>query len=641
MRRPGAEAGSGKPARSAGKGRGTPAAAVGNRHEEPWRGAVEYGSGMRAAVPGNGAGRDAGNMGGEPTGNGGSRYNALTCGAVENSFGIRAAVPGNGAGRGPETRMESRRATAETGVSSRAAEPWITGSESGRRAVSLRPDAESRTPEHSEAEAGSGPGRREGARAAGRSAENAGRELSGGSGQAAVRGSGEKCGSCEEPGADAGSGPEHREDVRAAGRSAENAGRRTSEADGRSRRLVLLGSTGSIGRQALEVVRAGKGRFTVEALTAGKNWELLATQAREFLPRVVAVADERYYTPLREALRGLPVEVLAGAEALGAVAAGHYGGGDMNRTCSVGSGDWRTAGGEDCDRVKTVVLNALVGFAGLAPTVAALLAGRFLALANKESLVAGGEAVTALASAREIRIIPVDSEHSAVFQCLAGEPSPARRLIITASGGPFLDTPAERLRDVTPAQALRHPRWSMGARITIDSATMFNKGFEVMEARWLFGIEASRIDVLVHPQAAVHSMVEFEDGAVKAQIGTADMRLPICYALTFPERTDFGGEAFDFGRWGDWTFRKPDRNRFPALDIAADCLERGGTAGCTMNAADEVAVAAFLDGKIRFTDIAHTVERTLAAADFERHPSVGTLAEADRQARGIAAGLVR
>lgn len=443
------------------------------------------------------------------------------------------------------------------------------------------------------------------------------------------------------PAAGEGSGGPGREDSRDSGRAA---GRRASEADGRSRRLVLLGSTGSIGRQALEVVRAGRGRFTVEALTAGKNWELLASQAREFMPRVVAVADERYYTPLREALSGLSVEVLAGAEALGAVAAGHYRGGETIRACTAGAGGRRTVGSEGCDRVNTdekVVLNALVGFAGLAPTVAALRAGLPLALANKESLVAGGEAVTAVASALGTRIIPVDSEHSAVFQCLTGEPSPVRRLIITASGGPFLDTPAGRLRDVTPDRALRHPRWSMGARITIDSATMFNKGFEVMEARWLFGIEPSRIDVLVHPQAAVHSMVEFEDGAVKAQIGTADMRLPICYALTFPERMDFGGGAFDFGRWGDWTFRMPDRNKFPALDIAADCLERGGTAGCTMNAADEVAVAAFLDGRIRFTDIAHTVERTLAAADFTKHPSVGELAEADRQARRIAEGLIR
>ena len=325
-------------------------------------------------------------------------------------------------------------------------------------------------------------------------------------------------------------------------------------------RLAILGSTGSIGVQTLDIARENPGRFEVRVLTANRNWERLARQAREFDADAAVIADKQHYAQLRDALAGTDTKVYAGEEAVAQVAAG---------------------GGTD------VVVNALVGYAGLAPTVAAIEAGKKLALANKESLVVGGACVMPLARERKAPVIPIDSEHSAIFQCLVGERAPVRRLIVTCSGGAFRDFRAEELANVTVEQALRHPQWDMGAKITIDSSTLVNKGFEVIEAHWLFGTPAERISVLLHPQSIIHSMVEFEDGAIKAQLGTPDMRLPISFALLYPDRANRPGERFNFLNHPQLTFAEVDRAKYPALDIAYDCLRRGGTAACTMNGANE------------------------------------------------------
>ena len=314
-------------------------------------------------------------------------------------------------------------------------------------------------------------------------------------------------------------------------------------------RLAILGSTGSIGVQTLDIARENPGRFEVRVLTANRNWERLARQAREFDADAAVIADKQHYAQLRDALAGTDTKVYAGEEAVAQVAAG---------------------GGTD------VVVNALVGYAGLAPTVAAIEAGKKLALANKESLVVGGACVMPLARKRKAPVIPIDSEHSAIFQCLVGERAPVRRLIVTCSGGAFRDFRAEELANVTVEQALRHPQWDMGAKITIDSSTLVNKGFEVIEAHWLFGTPAERISVLLHPQSIIHSMVEFEDGAIKAQLGTPDMRLPISFALLYPDRANRPGERFNFLNHPQLTFAEVDRAKYPALDIAYDCLRRGG-----------------------------------------------------------------
>ncbi len=377
-------------------------------------------------------------------------------------------------------------------------------------------------------------------------------------------------------------------------------------------RIALLGSTGSIGLQTLDIARARSDRFEIAVLTAGTNWQRLAEQAAEFLPDAVVIADEQWYAPLREALAHLPIKVYAGAEAIVQVVRG-------------GSAD--------------VIVNALVGYAGMMPSLAAVETGKKLALANKESLVIAGRQIIDAAERNRAAILPIDSEHSAIFQSLVGEVSPARRLILTASGGPFLRTPKDRLCEVTVEQALRHPNWSMGAKITVDSSTLVNKGFEVIEAHWLFGLPAEKIDVLVHPQSVVHSMVEFEDGAIKAQLGTPDMRLPIQYALTFPERPDYGGARFDFARSSTLTFEEVDDDKFPALGIAYECLRRGGTAPCTMNAANEVAVAAFLQGRIGYNDIVRLIERALEKADFAPSPSVDYIA-CDREVRAMVSAML-
>ena len=374
-------------------------------------------------------------------------------------------------------------------------------------------------------------------------------------------------------------------------------------------RIALLGSTGSIGVQTLDIVRENPEQFEITALVANRNWEQLAQQAIEFDADCVVIGDEQYYPALKEALAATDTKVYAGAKAMEDVAAGSN---------------------------VDVVVNALVGYAGLLPTVAAVRKGKKIALANKETLVVGGELVMRLATEHRAPILPVDSEHSAIFQCLVGEQSPVRRLILTASGGAFRDTPIEELGRMTAAEALRHPNWSMGAKITIDCATMVNKGFEVIEARWLFGTPADQISVLIHPQSIVHSMVEFEDGAIKAQLGTPDMHLPISYALTFPERKSRPTERFDFLANPNLSFREVDRVKYPALEVAYDCLRRGGTAACTMNGANEVAVAAFLAGKIGYLDIVRSIEQSLARATFIAHPTLDDYAHSDAEARALA-----
>lgn len=375
-------------------------------------------------------------------------------------------------------------------------------------------------------------------------------------------------------------------------------------------RLAILGSTGSIGVQTLDIARENPDRFEVRVLTAHRNWEQLARQAREFDADTVVIADKQLYEPLRDALADTDTKIYAGEEAVAQVAAG----GDSD-----------------------VVVNALVGYAGLAPTVAAIEARKKLALANKESLVVGGAYVMPLARERRSPVLPIDSEHSAIFQCLIGERAPVRRLIITCSGGAFRDRRREELAHVTVEEALHHPQWHMGAKITIDSSTLVNKGFEVIEAHWLFGTPADRISVVMHPQSIVHSMVEFEDGAIKAQLGSPDMRTPISFALMFPDRAHRAGQAFSFAEHPTLTFAEVDRMKYPALDIAYDCLRRGGTAACTMNGANEVAVAAFLGHRCAWLDIVRTIEHALQKASFVARPSLDDYAAADREARRLAA----
>ena len=377
-------------------------------------------------------------------------------------------------------------------------------------------------------------------------------------------------------------------------------------------RIALLGSTGSIGVQTLDIVRENSELFEITTLTAHRNWEALARQAEEFAPDSVVIADDSKYDALRRALADRPVKVYAGADAIRQVV--------------------------QADTVDTVV-NALVGYAGLLPTVAAIEAGKKVALANKETLVVGGDYVMRLAAERRVPILPIDSEHSAIFQCLVGEASPARRLIVTCSGGALRDVPRERLAEVTVEQALRHPQWRMGAKITIDSATLVNKGFEVIEARWLFGMPAERISVLIHPQSVVHSMVEFEDGAIKAQLGTPDMHLPIAYALSYPERMESKAPRLDFNHYASLTFEEPDTHRFRNLAFAFEAVKRGGNCPCVMNAANEVVVDAFLHDRIGFLQMSDVIEKTMEKCNFIKNPTYDDYVATDIEARQIAAGL--
>ena len=378
--------------------------------------------------------------------------------------------------------------------------------------------------------------------------------------------------------------------------------------------LALLGSTGSIGTQALEVVREQRGRFRVVALTAGRQWQVLVAQAREFRPAVVVIADE-HYGAVREALANQPeTQVLAGAAALLEVVQRP----DVH-----------------------MVLTALVGYAGLAPTVAAIEAGKDIALANKETLVVAGELINQLTKQYGVSLLPVDSEHSAIFQCLVGEaPETVEKVILTASGGPFRGSSAEQLAHITKAQALKHPNWTMGAKITIDSATLMNKGLEVMEAKWLFALNNHQIDVVVHPQSIIHSLVQFCDGSLKAQLGRPDMKLPIQYALGYPTRLPNTLTRFSFLDYPSLTFEQPDETTFRHLPLAYAAMRRGGTAPCVLNAANEVAVAAFLQDKVSFLGMADVVAECLGRVPYLAAPTLADYAATDAEARRVAAELL-
>ncbi len=380
------------------------------------------------------------------------------------------------------------------------------------------------------------------------------------------------------------------------------------------RGLAVLGSTGSIGRQTLDVVARHPDRWRVVALAAGSNVSLLAEQARRFRPAAVALGDEGKAAELRAALADLDVEVLAGGEGMAAVA---------------------TRGDVD------LVVSALAGSAGLVPTYQAVRAGKDVALANKETLVCAGEAVLAVARESGARLLPVDSEHSGLFQCLLGQDRAAvRRVFLTASGGPFRGWSRERLASVTPEQALRHPTWRMGALITVDSATLMNKGLEVIEAHWLFGLPYERIEVLIHPESVVHALVELRDGSVLAQLSRPDMRLPIQYALSFPERLPGPGEPLDLAALGALRFELPDRETFPCLELAYRAGRTGGTLPAAMNAAREVAVDAFLRGRIGFLEIPDIIDKVMSSHRVRAADSVEAVLEADREARAVATSLV-
>lgn len=375
-------------------------------------------------------------------------------------------------------------------------------------------------------------------------------------------------------------------------------------------RVTILGSTGSIGVQTLDIIQRYPERFQVASLVAHSRWEQLAKQAREFNAESVVIGDERHYEALKAALADTNIKVMAGSEAINHVAESY--------------------------RSDTLV-NALVGYAGLHPTLLAIESGKRIALANKETLVVGGDIIMAAARRKGVEILPIDSEHSAIMQCLEGEKRKSiRNLIVTCSGGALRNHSIEELKDVTPEIALKHPQWSMGAKITIDSATLVNKGFEVIEARWLFDIEPERIKVVIHPQSIVHSMVEFTDGSVKAQLGNADMHTPISYALLYPERAAEAVEDFSILDYPTLTFAEVDRVKYPALDIAYECLQRGGSAACTMNGSNEVAVAAFLNHKCAYLDIVGAIRYALDNATFVKNPTIDDYDAANAEARELA-----
>lgn len=375
----------------------------------------------------------------------------------------------------------------------------------------------------------------------------------------------------------------------------------------RKRSIAILGSTGSIGTQTLQVVEEHPESFEVYAITANTRVDDLIAQARKFMPEAVVIADESKYPKLKEALSDLPIKVYGGYEAI-------------------------------CQIVESkpidIVVTAMVGFSGLRPTINAIKAGKAIALANKETMVVAGELINALAIEHRTPILPVDSEHSAIFQCLAGEMhNKVEKLILTASGGPFRTFTKEQLEHVTRQQALKHPNWSMGAKITIDSASMMNKGFEVMEAKWLFGVGAEDIEVVVHPQSVIHSMVQFEDGAIKAQLGTPDMRLPIMYALTYPKRLSSSFGRIDWNTLKELTFEKPNLELFPNLQHAYTALAQGGNIPCVVNAANEICVAAFLEERIKFTDMPKLIERAMEKATYILKPTLDDYLETDREIR--------
>ena len=377
----------------------------------------------------------------------------------------------------------------------------------------------------------------------------------------------------------------------------------------KKRTIAILGSTGSIGTQTLQVVEEHPDKFEVYAITANTRVDELIQQARKFMPEAVVIADESKYTQLKEALADLPIKVYGGYESI-------------------------------CQIVESkpidIVVTAMVGFSGLRPTINAIKAGKAIALANKETMVVAGELINELAMKHQTPILPVDSEHSAIFQCLAGEMNnKVEKLILTASGGPFRTFTKEQLEHVTVQQALKHPNWSMGAKITIDSASMMNKGFEVMEAKWLFGVGAEDIEVVVHPQSVIHSMVQFGDGAIKAQLGTPDMRLPIMYALTYPVRLPSSFERIDWNTLKELTFEKPNLELFPNLRHAYTALAEGGNIPCVVNAANEICVAAFLEERIKFTEMPKLIERAMEKATYILKPTLDDYLETDKEIRAM------
>lgn len=380
------------------------------------------------------------------------------------------------------------------------------------------------------------------------------------------------------------------------------------------RQIAILGSTGSIGSQALDVVAANPDLYEVYALTANNSVEKLVAQARRFQPEVVVIANEAHYETVKSGLADLPIKVYAGADALSQVV---------------------TAAPID------IVLASMVGFAGLRPTIEAIKAGKAIALANKETMVVAGELVTALAIGNKVPVLPVDSEHSAIFQCLHGEAgNEVEKIILTASGGPFRTMPMQQLAAVTKEQALKHPNWDMGAKITIDSASMMNKGFEVIEAKWLFGVSYDKIQVVVHPQSVIHSMVQYADGAVKAQLGAPDMRLPIQYAFSYPYRLKSDFPRVDFAETGSLTFEKPDMVRFRNLALAYRAIDEGGSMPCVLNAANEVCVAAFLHDRIGFLQMSDVIERTMDTVPLEKNPSLDDYFRIDAESRRVASSFL-
>ncbi len=380
------------------------------------------------------------------------------------------------------------------------------------------------------------------------------------------------------------------------------------------RHIAILGSTGSIGTQALQVIGANPDRFCVEVLTANNNVDLLIEQALKFKPGIVVIANEDKYSFLRDALQDEDIKVYAGADAIAQVT-------------TIGCVD--------------IVLTAMVGYSGLKPTLYAIKAGKNIALANKETLVVAGELITRLVEEYKVAILPVDSEHSAIFQCLTGEHNnPVEKIILTASGGPFRGRDKMFLGRVTPEEALKHPNWNMGPKVTIDSASLMNKGFEAIEAKWLFGMKPQQIEVVVHPQSIIHSMVQFGDGCLKAQLGMPDMRMPIQYALAYPERINGNFGRVDFNKHNALTFEEPDRVTFRNLNLAYHAMNTGGNMPCMLNAANEVAVDAFLHRKISFTGMSDLIECTMQKIDFIKTPGLEDYIETDRVSRAFAETLL-
>lgn len=379
------------------------------------------------------------------------------------------------------------------------------------------------------------------------------------------------------------------------------------------KRIAILGSTGSIGTQALEVISSNTDVFEVEVLTAYNNVQLLIEQAVLFQPNAVVIANDKKYRVLADALINYPIKVYAGQDAL----------------CQIVTMD-----------SVDIVLAAMVGYSGLLPTISAINAGKEIALANKETLVVAGELITGIAREKGVSIIPVDSEHSAIFQCLLGESGSVESVYLTASGGPFRGRDRKFLESVTKKEALRHPNWTMGAKITIDSATMMNKGLEIIEARWLFDLRPSQIEVIIHPQSIIHSMVQFTDGSIKAQMGLPDMKLPILYAFSYPKRIKSSFPRLSFTDYPELTFELPDTDVFPNLFLAYEAMKTGGTMPCVMNASNEIAVEAFLNDRIGFYGISSVIEKTMEKVSFIKSPDIDDFHDADRQARKYAESLL-